>query len=235
MMRAIKIKYMAISNVYNEDCMDYMRNIPDNFFDLAIVDPPYGIGEDWKKRNNGYKFKDTSYKNSPIKDASYFDELKRISKDQIIWGYNYYTQYLGNTNYLIVWDKMSNNNDVFKYSKCEIEKKKKKIPCNLVSIPGDGYRMGHETGKRKIHPHQKPLSLYFWILKNYANPGDKIYDSHLGSGSSRIAAYKMGFDFYATEIDKEYFNAQDKRFKEECLGEIILPSGKKIIQTSMFQ
>lgn len=226
---------MAISNVYNEDCMDYMRNIPDNFFDLAIVDPPYGIGEDWKKRNKGYKFKDTSYKNSPIKDASYFDELKRISKDQIIWGYNYYTQYLGNTNYLIVWDKMSNNNDVFKYSKCEIAYVSKKIPCNLVSIPWDGYRMGHETGKRKIHPHQKPLSLYLWILKNYAKPGDKIYDSHLGSGSSRIAAYKMGFDFYATEIDKEYFNAQDKRFKEECLGEIILPSGKKIIQTSMFQ
>lgn len=215
--------------------MDYMRNIPDNFFDLAIVDPPYGIGEDWKKRNNGYKFKDTSYKNSPIKDASYFDELKRISKDQIIWGYNYYTQYLGNTNYLIVWDKMSNNNDVFKYSKCEIAYVSKKIPCNLVSIPWDGYRMGRETGKRKIHPHQKPLSLYLWILKNYAKPGDKIYDSHLGSGSSRIAAYKMGFDFYATEIDKEYFNAQDKRFKEECLGEIILPSGKKIIQTSMFQ
>lgn len=226
---------MAISNVYNEDCMDYMRNIPDKFFDLAIVDPPYGIGEDWKKRNNGYKFKDTSYKNSPIKDASYFDELKRISKDQIIWGYNYYTQYLGNTNYLIVWDKMSNNNDVFKYSKCEIAYVSKKIPCNLVSIPWDGYRMGRETGKRKIHPHQKPLSLYLWILKNYAKPGDKIYDSHLGSGSSRIAAYKMGFDFYATEIDKEYFNAQDKRFKEECLGEIILPSGKKIIQTSMFQ
>ena len=226
---------MAISEVYNEDCMDYMRNIPDNFFDLAIVDPPYGIGEDWKKRNNWYKFKDTSYKNSPIKDASYFDELKRISKDQIIWGYNYYTQYLGNTNYLIVWDKMSNNNDVFKYSKCEIAYVSKKIPCNLVSIPWDGYRMGHETGKRKIHPHQKPLSLYLWILKNYAKPGDKIYDSHLGSGSSRIAAYKMGFDFYATEIDKEYFNAQDKRFKEECLGEIILPSGKKIIQTSMFQ
>lgn len=226
---------MAISEVYNEDCMDYMRNIPDKFFDLAIVDPPYGIGEDWKKRNNGYKFKDTSYKNSPIKDASYFDELKRISKDQIIWGYNYYTQYLGNTNYLIVWDKMSNNNDVFKYSKCEIAYVSKKIPCNLVSIPWDGYRMGHETGKRKIHPHQKPLSLYSWILKNYANPGDKIYDSHLGSGSSRIAAYKMGFDFYATEIDKEYFNAQDKRFKEECLGEIILPSGKKIIQTSMSQ
>ena len=226
---------MAISEVYNEDCMDYMTNIPDKFFDLAIVDPPYGIGEDWKKRNNGHKYKDTSYKNSHIKDASYFDELKRISKDQIIWGYNYYTQYLGNTNYLIVWDKMSNNNDVFKYSKCEIAYVSKKIPCNLVSIPWDGYRMGHETGKRKIHPHQKPLSLYLWILKNYANPGDKIYDSHLGSGSSRIAAYKMGFDFYATEIDKEYFNAQDKRFKEECLGEIILPSGKKIIQTSMFQ
>lgn len=79
--------------------------------------------------------------------------------------------------------------------------------------------MGKETGKRKIHPHQKPIELYEWLFKNYAKPGDKIFDSHLGSGSSRIAAYKMGFDFYGTEIDKYYFDAQEKRFREECLEE----------------
>jgi site-specific DNA-methyltransferase (adenine-specific) len=152
---------MAISEVYNEDCMDYMRNIPDKFFDLAIVDPPYGIGEDWKKRNNGYKFKDTSYKNSPIKDASYFDELKRISKDQIIWGYNYYTQYLGNTNYLIVWDKMSNNNDVFKYSKCEIAYVSKKSHAILSPFRGMdiGWDMRPER-ERYIHTKNRSHCIY---------------------------------------------------------------------------
>ena len=85
--------------------------------------------------------------------------------------------------------------------------------------------MGAETGKRKIHPHQKPISLYAWIYQNYAKKGDRILDTHLGSGSSRIAAYKMDFDFYATEIDKDYFQAQEKRFKEECLGEIDTPEG----------
>ena len=222
-----------ISEVYNMDCMEYMKSIPDKFFELAVVDPPYGIGEDWKKRNKGSSFKETTYKNDSIPSQEYFNQLFRISKDVIIWGYNYFTNILGSTNYLIIWDKVSNNNTVFKYSKAEIAFTTKRIPVNLVSIPWDGYRMGKETGQKKIHPHQKPIELYAWLFDNYANPGDKIFDSHLGSGSSRIAAYKMGFDFYATEIDKQYFDAQEKRFKNECLGEIITPKGV-LVQLTLF-
>lgn len=97
--------------------------------------------------------------------------------------------------------------------------------------------MLQENMKKKeirIHPTQKPIALYAWLLENYANEGDKIFDSHLGSGSSRIAAYKIGFDFYACEIDKDYFIAQEERFKKECFGEIILPDGKVIVQKSLF-
>lgn len=214
-----------ISEVYNMDCMEYMKSIPDKFFDLAVVDPPYGIGEDWKKRNKGAVYPETTYKNNTCPNKRYFDELKRVSKDVIIWGYNYFTEILGSTNYLIIWDKQSNNNSVFKYSKVEIAFTTKRIPANIVSIPWDGYRMGAETGKRKIHPHQKPISLYAWIYQNYAKKGDRILDTHLGSGSSRIAAYKMGFDFYGTEIDKWYFDAQESRFREICLNETDTPKG----------
>lgn len=223
-----------ISEVYNMDCMEYMKSIPDKFFELAIVDPPYGIGEDWKKRNKGASFKKTSYKNESIPPKDYFDQLFRVSQDVIIWGYNYFTSILGSTNYLIIWDKQSNNNTVFKYSKAEIAYTTKKIPANIISIPWDGYRMGKETGQKKIHPHQKPVDLYAWLLSNYAKPGDKIFDSHLGSGSSRIAAYKMGFDFYGTEIDKEYFDAQETRFREICLNETDTPKGR-IKQLNLFE
>lgn len=223
-----------ISEVYNMDCMEYMKSIPDKFFELSVVDPPYGIGEDWKKRNKGSSFKETTYKNDSIPSQEYFNQLFRISKDVIIWGYNYFTNILGSTNYLIIWDKVSNNNTVFKYSKAEIAFTTKRIPVNLVSIPWDGYRMGKETGQKKIHPHQKPIELYAWLFDNYANPGDKIFDSHLGSGSSRIAAYKMGFDFYGTEIDKDYFDAMERRFKEACFGEI--ETSKRILkQMELFE
>lgn len=223
-----------ISEVYNMDCMEYMKSIPDKFFELAVVDPPYGIGEDWKKRNKGSSFKETTYKNDSIPSQEYFNQLFRTSKDVIIWGYNYFTNILGSTNYLIIWDKVSNNNTVFKYSKAEIAFTTKRIPVNLVSIPWDGYRMGKETGQKKIHPHQKPIELYAWLFDNYANPGDKIFDSHLGSGSSRIAAYKMGFDFYGTEIDKDYFDAMERRFKEACFGEI--ETSKRVLkQMELFE
>jgi len=189
----------------NKDCMEGMRQFPDGFFDLAIVDPPYGIGEDWKKRHNGNRYDETTYKNNCIPDASYFKELFRVSKHQIIWGYNYYTEHLGPTNYLIIWDKQSNNNQVFKYSKAEIAFTDIHIPCNLVSIPWDGYRMGKETGKKKIHPHQKPIQLYEWLLQNYAKPGYRILDTHAGSGSSVIACIRNGFEIWAYEIDVNYY------------------------------
>lgn len=207
-----------INEVYNIDCMDYMKKCPDKQFDLAIVDPPYGIGEDWKKRNKGAIFPQTTYKNNEIPSAEYFYELKRVSRNQIIFGYNYYTQYLGSTNYLIVWDKQAANNQVVRYSKCEIAYSSIKIPCNLVSVQWDGYRKGAETGQKKIHPHQKPIALYKWILENYAKKGDKVLDTHLGSGSSRIAAYDMGFDFIGCEVDKYYFEEQEKRYKNHTGG-----------------
>lgn len=204
----------TVSIVFNIDCMEYMKNIPDKHFDLAIVDPPYGIGKDWKKRNKGAVFADTTYANSQPPTKEYFDELKRISKHYIIWGWNYYADILGNTNYLIVWDKMSANNKVFHYSQCEIACTDIHIPCKIVHIVWDGYRMGKEHGHKKIHPHQKPIELYEWLLDNYAKPGYTIFDSHLGSGSSRIAAYKKGFSFFGCEIDPTYYKAADSRFMD---------------------
>lgn len=200
------------SEVFNEDCETGMKRYADGYFDLAVVDPPYGIGEDWKKRNKGAQFINSTYTNKQTPGESYFKELFRVSKHQIIWGYNYYTEFLGATNYLICWDKISNNNDVFKYSKFELAYTSIKIPANLVSIPWDGYRMGEETGIKKIHPHQKPVKLYQWLLANYANPGYKILDTHIGSGSSRIAAYKAGCEFVGFEIDPHYYEAQGERF-----------------------
>ena len=210
-----------INTVYNIDCIDLMRNLNDNAFDLAIVDPPYGIGKDWKKRNKGAVFADTTYNNIQRPTKEYFDELKRISQHQIIWGWNYYADILGNTNYLIIWDKMSANNNVFHYSQCEIAYTDIHIPCKIVHIVWDGYRMGKEHGHKKIHPHQKPIELYEWLLDNYAKPGYKIFDSHVGSGASRIAAHRLGFDFIGCEIDKTYFDAQEERFSKIICNESI--------------
>lgn len=194
------------------DCMDFMREKPDKFWDLAIVDPPYGIGEDWKKRTK--RFKDTSYKNNELPELDYFDELFRTSKNQIIWGYNYYAHILGPTNYLICWDKQSSASDILKFSMFELAYSSFRVPAKMVTFPWDGNRMGIETGVEKIHPHQKPISLYRWLLKQYAKPGDKILDTHLGSGSHRIAAYDLNLDFTGYEKDPTHFEAQEKRFKQ---------------------
>lgn len=201
--------------LYNDDCMNIMRKMDDNQFDLAIVDPPYGIGQDWLKRNNGHKFVKTSYINDHIPSKEYFDELRRVSKNQIIFGYNYFTGILGPTNYLIIWDKCSDNNQVFRYSKAEIAYTSYHVPCNICHFPWDGYRMGKETGKEKIHPHQKPIELYEWLLLNYGKEARTILDTHLGSGSSAIAANELGYDFTGIEIDKTYFDLAKKRIKEE--------------------
>lgn len=147
---------MPISEVYNTDCMEYMKSIPDKFFELAVVDPPYGLD---KKSTHG---------RGKLKDRS------------------------------------------------------------LIS------NRGGDIDRGKFHPTQKPISLYSYLFRQFARPGDKILDTHLGSGSSRIAAYKMGFDFWGTEIDKEYFNAQEKRFREECLGEIELKNGNIYKQKELF-
>lgn len=201
---------MPISEVYNMDCMEGMAKYPDKYFELAIVDPPYGIGYDGQRKSTSkhggrkeYKFKGWD---QSIPDKIYFDELFRISKNQIVWGANYFTKYLPSSMGWIFWDKGQRicNSDgelaftsfdkalrVYELNRCEIQK-----------IGG------------AIHPTQKPVKLYKWLLTNYAKPGDRILDTHLGSGSSRIAAYDMGFDFVGYELDKDYFEAQEKRFND---------------------
>ena len=200
------------SEVYLEDCVKALKRFNDNHFDLAIVDPPYGIGIDGQKQiinlNNpkanrkAYDFKGWD---NEIPKAEYFTELERVSKNQIIWGANYFVEHLTKgTKGWIVWYKgqegLTMSDAELAYSSFNCATRVVKI--NRVELLKDG----------TIHPTQKPIKLYDWVLQNYANEGDLILDTHLGSGSSRIAAYKNGFNFVGFEIDQEYYEKQEKRF-----------------------
>lgn len=198
--------------ITNEDNMEMMSRYPDNYFDLAIVDPPYGIGEDWKKRKNTSKKYKGNYKNSTIPDSQYFKELTRVSKNWIIWGWNYYTEHFPPTNYLIVWDKKMSEKTSFS-SQLEIAATNIKIPSVIYRHSWDGARKEKETGIDKIHPHQKPIALYKWLLNKYAKPGDKILDTHLGSGSIAIACHDYGFELTACELDEYHYNNSIIRIK----------------------
>lgn len=208
-----------ISNAYNRDCLDAMREMPDNAFDLAMVDPPYRIG-DWVTSVNVYTSKTgivTRKKRPPdtrkvewndsIPDADFFVELRRVSSKQIIWGANYYNCF-SSSGGALVWHK-GNINPVF--SQCELASLSFQKRVDYVHI---NWQAGFARQKEgaTIHPCQKPVALYAWLLQNYAKPGDTILDTHLGSGSSRIAAFNMDFDFTGFEIDAEYFEAQENRF-----------------------
>ncbi len=202
-----------ISEVFLQDCMIGMRQYPDKYFDLAIVDPPYGLAkrltEGGKKGGMGSLRKLDDGKVAvwdEVPTDKYFTELKRISKNQIIWGGNYFLDYLGSNDGLIIWDKMNGTNAL---SDAEIAWKSLSGTTRI-------FRMHHFSAgyDDKIHPTQKPTKLYKWLLSNYANQGDKILDTHVGSGSSRIACDMLGFDFTGFEIDKDYFDAQEKRFKQ---------------------
>ena len=192
-----------MTQVFNEDCMVGMARYPDKFFDLAVVDPEFGIGIGNSPRlvtDKGLKAKE--WDNKPI-NMTYFDELYRISTNQIIFGGNYYT--LPPTKHCIVWDKLQPEKlsfGMFDYAWTSFDGANKM------------YRYSVQKEASKIHPTQKPIALYDWIFKNYAKPGDKILDTHLGSGSSRIAADRAGLDFTGFEIDAEYFQAAEKRFTE---------------------
>jgi site-specific DNA-methyltransferase (adenine-specific) len=182
--------------------MDYMKDIPDKYFDLAIVDPEFGIGIGNSPRlvtDKGLKAK--SWDNKPI-NKKYFDELFRTSKNQIIWGGNYYS--LNGNKHCIVWDKKQPESlsfGMFDYAWTSFEGANKM------------FRFSVQNETNKIHPTQKPVQLYKWLLKNYAKPDFKIIDTHLGSGSSAIAAYDFGCDFVGCEIDKDYYDAAVKRFE----------------------
>lgn len=208
---------MPVSIVTNEDNMAMMSRYPDNFFDLAIVDPPYGIDADAKNSTtkkqsiksaaNSKSYGEQRWDES-IPNPEYFKELFRVSKNQIIWGANYF----GLKGGMIFWDKCVT---MPTYSKGELA-----YCSNINSVQYFKYAwhgMVQEDMKNKeirLHPTQKPVILYKWLLKNYGKPNQKILDTHLGSGSSRIAAYDLGFDFYGCELDKDYFDAQEQRFAD---------------------
>ena len=200
-----------ISEVYNMDCIAGMKEYPDKYFDLAIVDIPYGLGEKLTQGGTwASKYSKTDASWDVLPELKYYTELFRVSKNQIIWGANYFVEHLfqGKKGW-IVWDKAQHG---LTMSDCELAFSSFDFPTrifkqNRVILLQEG----------TIHPTQKPIKLYEWILMNYAKEGDKILDTHLGSGSSRIAAYRNGFDFVGFEIDKDYFEAQEKRFKTELM------------------
>ena len=187
----------------NVDCMEYMAELEDNAFELAIVDPPYGIGISSNPVRQQHAKKDWD---NEIPTKAYFDELKRVSKNQIIWGGNYFFDYLGNTQGFLVWDKKQPHD--FSLAMCE-------LAWSSIQKPAKMFRYSVLSGGGKIHPTQKPVKLYEWLLKNYAKEGDKILDTHLGSGSSAIAAHYGGFDFVGCELDIDYFKASQIRFERE--------------------
>lgn len=209
---------MPISEVFNEDNMIGMARYPDKFWDLAICDPPYGIGFGEFNRTNtdsaGNRYKANKYKNSSWDidppSSEYFEQLFRVSKNQIIWGGNYFK--LPPTRGFIFWYK---NQPVPNFADGEFAWTSFDKVARCFDYRYYGNLEGKSGATEKIHPTQKPVQLYKWLLQNYAQPGNKILDTHMGSQSSRIAAYQMGFDYYGWEIDKEYFEAGNKRFKEQ--------------------
>ncbi len=205
---------VPLSEVYLEDCVKALKRFNDNHFDLAIVDPPYGINISsaggyyhvkGKGQANPHTKKDWD---SGIPTAEYWAELFRVSKNQIVWGGNYMTEFLSPSRCWIFWDKMK---FVDNYADGELAWTSFDRNTKKVEIQHHGFLT--KDGK-SIHPTQKPVMLYEWTLMNFAKEGDKILDTHLGSGSSRIAAYKGGFNFVGFEIDKDYYEAQEKRFKD---------------------
>jgi len=202
-------------NITNECNMELMSRYEDNHFDLAIVDPPYGIGVTKNKRLNNISNKDWD---NEIPKKEYFEELKRVSKNQIIWGGNYFIEHLSNTRCYLNWDKL-NHSDT--YADCEMAWTSFDKNAKIFKYMWDGNRYGFigaikGVGKKSIrmHPTQKPIALYEWILMNYAKEGDKILDTHLGSGSIAIACHNLKYDLTACELDKEYFEAAMKRIEK---------------------
>jgi len=205
--------------ITNEDCMDLLKRTPDNFYDLAITDPPYGIGfgefNRTNKATNGERIKANKYKNAEwdneIPTDEYFKELIRVSKNQIVWGGNYFP---------ILWQKgckgfifWFKGNPVPNFSDGELAY----TSFNKVSKQFDYRYYGNLDGKtsasKKYHPTQKPVQLYQWLLDNYAKQNDKILDTHLGSGSIAIACHDYGFELTACELDKDYYDSSIKRIK----------------------
>jgi site-specific DNA-methyltransferase (adenine-specific) len=200
----------ALSTVYLMDCIEGMKQFPDKIFDLAVVDPPYGIGAGSKKFINGTSKTVKSYYKENDWDTErpaleFFTELKRVSKNQIVWGGNYFADLLGAFRCFIFWDKTIHGNS---YADGEMawtsfDGVARYYRKNIAQVNSEG----------RMHPTQKPITLYDYIFTNFASEGNLILDTHLGSQSSRIAANKAGLDFVGFEIDREYYDNGNKRFK----------------------
>ena len=189
---------------FNEDCMVGMARYPDNYFDLAIVDPPYGIGDKFKGGASGKmnfnEIINKAWDTAP--SADYFKELFRVSENQIIWGGNYFD--LPPTRCFITWDKGISEDFSLAMAELAWTSFDKLAKIFRLCVPKDGL---------KIHPTQKPVALYEWLLTHYAKQGDRILDTHLGSQSSRIAAWQAGYDFLGCEIDKDYYEQGCQRYE----------------------
>ena len=214
-----------ISEVYNMDCVQGMKHYPDNYFDLAICDPPYGIGL-VKTENGSWGIRKKSQKDTCSKTfdwdfekptKEYIVELFRVSKNQILFGANHYIEVVPyNSPCWLVWDK--DNGDSY-FADCELAWTSFETATRKIKLKYFGAN-SHRFGKR-IHSTQKPVNLYSFILENYAKKGDRILDTHLGSGSSRISAYILGFDFIGFEIDSKMVEASQKRFETEISQQLL--------------
>lgn len=199
----------ASSEVYLMDCVEGLRHYPDNYFDLAVVDPPYGIGVNHnmgrRKGDKSSDYKKAYWDNEPP-PLEYFYELFRVSRNQIVWGANHFISRMPHdSSCWLMWDKKFGEDVSF--AQFELAWTSFESTCKK-------YDKFPNNGEKRMHPTQKPTGLYDWIFKRYAEKGWRIVDTHLGSGSSRIAAAKAGLDFTGFEIDNEYFEAQEKRWRD---------------------
>ena len=210
--------------------MEYMRSLPDKHFDLCIADPPYGININesiGRRKGAPHSGRKKAIWDSEPPNKEVFEELFRTSKNIVIWGANHFISRLPKQEATcwLLWDKKFSGD--LSFSQFEMA---------WTSFGGmtKKFDKSPTTSENKFHPTTKPIALYAWILKNYAHEGDKIFDPFLGSGSSRIAAYKLGFDFVGCEIDEEYFRLSEQRFQQECKGVTQTENGRTLTQLSLF-
>jgi site-specific DNA-methyltransferase (adenine-specific) len=214
------LRKKLIGEYYNIDCMELMARYPDKYFDLAIVDPPYGIGEDGSNNHtrgklaNAKNYKSFYGNDKKTESKEYFLELKRISKNQIIWGANHFIDNIRNANSScwVIWDKNNGMND---FADCELAWTSFKSAVRKFKFTWNGMLQEDMENKEiRIHPTQKPVKLYEWLLQNYAKPNDLILDTHVGSASSLVACENMGFKYVGCELDKDYYEASMKRLND---------------------
>jgi len=192
------------------DCMEAMKTMKDNQFDLAIVDPPYGFGQGYN-----FRFEDRELYENVRPTSEYFKELLRVSKNQIVWGGNYFTNDLPESRGWICWDKKQPLEGV-SFSHFELAWTSFDKTAKMVVLPNAGFNHADKRiyKEKTIHPTQKPISLYMWLLKKYIKDKVSILDTHLGSGSIAIACYKLGYSLTAYEINKKYYKQLIERYKK---------------------